>query len=80
MSVLKQALEPGGHLVIMTFAVNGPAKCSGLDIIQYDVEKMESVLDEGFELVETGTETHITPTGNPQEFAWFLFTRNPEQI
>jgi cyclopropane fatty-acyl-phospholipid synthase-like methyltransferase len=79
-SVLEQALEPDGHLVIMTFAIDGPAKCSGLDIVQYDVEKMESVLGTGFELVEAGHETHITPTGNQQKFAWFRFTRAPGQV
>ena len=78
-SVLKQALKPGGHLVIMTFAIGGPAKCSGLDIVQYDVERMKSVLGPVFELAETGLETHITPTGKSQEFAWFRFTRVPEK-
>mgnify|MGYP001552931267 CR=1 FL=1 len=78
-SVLNQALEPGGHLVIMTFAVNGPRKCSGLDIVQYDVGKIESVLGRNFELAATGDETHITPADNQQEFVWFRFIRTPGQ-
>lgn len=78
-SVLNQALEPGGHLVIMTFAVNGPKKCSGLDIVQYDVGKIEAVLGRNFELAETGHETHITPADNQQEFVWFRFIRTPWQ-
>ncbi len=74
-AVLKKALEAGGHLTIMAFAIDGPVKCSGLDIVQYDAEKMKSTLGPGFELVETGHEMHITPAGNQQKFAYFRFTR-----
>ena len=74
--VLRQALEPGGHLIIMTFAIDGPAKCSGLDIVRYDAEKLIEVLGPGFDLVETGNEVHMTPTGNQQKFAYFRFLRS----
>jgi len=79
-AVLKQALVPGGHLIIMTFAIDGPVKCSGLDIVQYDAEKMTAELGAGFELVETGNEVHLTPTGNPQKFAFFRFVFFPETV
>jgi len=78
--VLEKALKPGGHLIIMTFAIDGPLKCSGLDIVQYDADKMKSTLGPGFELVETGHETHITPAGKQQEFAYFRFSKSPEEI
>ena len=78
--VLKQALVPGGHLIIMTFAMDGPVKCSGLDIVQYDAEKMTAELGAGFELVETGNEVHPTPAGNPQKFAFFRFVFFPETV
>jgi SAM-dependent methyltransferase len=68
---LKRSLQPGGHAIIMTFAVGGPKKCSGLDIVQYDSEKLLGVLGSGFELLETGHETHLTPGGGQQKFAWF---------
>ena len=76
--VLKQALVPGGHLIIMTFAMDGPVKCSGLDIVQYDAEKITAELGAGFELVETGNEVHLTPAGNPQKFTYFRFHVIPE--
>jgi len=79
-NVLNQALEPGGHLIIMTFAIDGPVKCSGLDIVQYDADKMKSTLGPGFGLVETGYETHNTPAGNQQKFAYFRFTKSPVEI
>ena len=76
--VLKRALLPGGQLVIMTFAIDGPKKCSGLDIVQYDVEKMQTELGDGFELVKTGYEVHMTPAGKGQQFAYFHFTSRPK--
>jgi SAM-dependent methyltransferase len=79
-SVLKQALKPGGHLIIMAFAIDGPVKCSGLAIVQYDADKMKSTMGPGFELVETGHEMHITPAGNQQKFAYFRFIYSPEEI
>ena len=75
--VLKQTLEPGGHLIIMAFAIGGPQKCSGLDIIQYDANKLTQALGSGFELVETGHEVHITPSGNEQKFMYFRYLHLP---
>jgi len=71
--VLKQALAPGGHLVMLTFALDGPARCSGLDIVQYDAEKLSAELGAEFVLLETGREAHLTPSGNQQNFAYFRF-------
>ena len=74
-NVLKQALEPNGHLIIMAFAIDGPVKCSGLDIVQYDANKLMAELGQGFELLETGHEGHITPSGGEQKFVYFHFKR-----
>ena len=71
--VVKQALEPGGHLIIMTFAIDGPTRCSGLDIAQYDADKLAMEIGPGFELLETGYDRHSTPAGNQQKFAYFHF-------
>jgi hypothetical protein len=73
--VLRQALLPGGQVIIMTFAIGGPQKCSGLDIIQYDADKLMGELGQGFELLENGREIHYTPAGGQQEFAYFRFFR-----
>ena len=74
-SVLKQTLEVGGYLIIMTFAIGGPTKCSGLEIIQYDVNKLMGELGSGFELIKTGHEVHITPSGAEQKFTYFYLKR-----
>jgi 2-polyprenyl-3-methyl-5-hydroxy-6-metoxy-1,4-benzoquinol methylase len=77
-AVLKKALKPGGHLIIMAFATDGPVKCSGLEIVQYDTTKLINALGPGFDLVEDGYEIHKTPVGNQQKFAYFMFTRTPD--
>ena len=76
--VLKQSVEPGGHIIMMTFAIDGPKKCSGLDIVQYDADKLITELGPGFEMIETGFDIHLTPAGNQQKFAYFRFLATPE--
>lgn len=78
--VLRQALEPCGHIIIMTFAIDGPSKCSGLDIVQYDWDKLSSELGPGFKLIETGHEAHHTPAGGQQKFAFFHFSAPAEVV
>lgn len=72
---LKRTLSNGGHVIIMAFAIDGPAKCSGLDIVQYDADKLMAELGQGFKLIESGHETHNTPSGGEQKFAYFRLVR-----
>ena len=74
-SILTQALRPGGHLIIAAFAIGGPKKCSGLEITQYDSSKLKAELGEEFELVEEINEIHITPANKEQKFMYFRFVR-----
>ncbi len=75
-SVLKNSLEPGGHLIIAAFAIGGPKKCSGLKIVQYDAEKLMGELGDCFELVGEKDEIHITPVKTEQKFNYFHFIRD----
>ncbi len=77
--VLKQALVPNGHLIIATFAIGGPKKCSGLDIVQYDAESLCAELGDEFELLDVQNETHTTPNNAEQKFTYFrlrVFQKN----
>jgi trans-aconitate methyltransferase len=73
---LKQTLRPGGNLILAAFAIGGPTHCSGLDIVQYDAEKLAAELGDGFTLAEQLSETHVTPAKVPQQFAYFRFIKN----
>ena len=75
---LKNSLRLEGHLIIATFANGGPEKCSGLEIVQYDSEKMIAELGEDFELVEERKEVHITPANKEQKFIFFHFLKVPK--
>lgn len=70
---LKRTLRPGGHLVLASFAIGGPTKCSGIDICQYDSAKLQDELGGRFRLVDETGEIHITPTNHEQEFSYFRF-------
>ena len=74
-AALEQALVPGGHLVVGTFAIDGPTRCSGLEIVQYDAAKLLEMLGPEFVLREEQKEAHVTPAGAIQQFAWFALQR-----
>jgi SAM-dependent methyltransferase len=67
---LSEAVKPGGHLIIGTFAENGPEKCSGLLVQRYSAQGLYSQFSAAFELVKTTTEAHQTPSGSIQAFVY----------
>lgn len=74
-AALTQGLVPGGLLIIATFALDGPEKCSGLPVQRYDAKSLHAELGEGFELVDEWREKHVTPWGDSQVFEWCVFRK-----
>jgi SAM-dependent methyltransferase len=72
---LSEALRPGGHAIIATFAVDGPERCSGLPVNRYDAEGLSRELGEAFTLVETRRHDHVTPSNATQRFQFSLFQK-----
>jgi 2-polyprenyl-3-methyl-5-hydroxy-6-metoxy-1,4-benzoquinol methylase len=72
---LREALRPGGHAIIATFALDGPERCSGLPVIRYDAASLGEVLGSAFNLVEARRHDHQTPTGSTQRFQFSVFRR-----
>jgi SAM-dependent methyltransferase len=72
---LKKAVRSGGHVIIATFAPDGPERCSGLPIVRYDPEALARTLGPSFELVESRRHDHLTPGGNTQRFQFSRFLR-----
>jgi hypothetical protein len=72
---LTQTLPVGGHLVIGTFGIGGPERCSGLEIRKYDAEIMQATLGSHFELVHTLDHVHVTPANKKQKFVFGVFRR-----
>ena len=74
-SALLAATEPGSCVVISTFALDGPEKCSGLPVVRYSTETLAAELGPGFRPVETIRDDHATPWGSLQRFQFSRFTR-----
>jgi trans-aconitate methyltransferase len=75
---LSQSLKAGGHLVMATFAPNGPERCSGLVVQRYDAEGLQSELGEDFQLIESWSDIHVTPGGVAQNFCWAIFSKQAD--
>ncbi len=69
----RHSLKPGGHLIIAAFSLNGPPRCSGLDVVRYSLQTMQAEFGSEFELVESLTEKHVTPFNTKQEFVYCHF-------
>jgi trans-aconitate methyltransferase len=72
---LRQAIRPGGHAVIATFAIDGPERCSGLPVMRYDATLLSAVLGPAFALIGTRRQDHTTPMGGLQRFLFSVFRR-----
>jgi SAM-dependent methyltransferase len=74
-ALAKGSVKVGGHLIMGTFALDGPEKCSGLAVERYDGAKLAAALGPGFRLKKELSETHLTPWGKPQAFFFAVFER-----
>ena len=63
------------YMVIGTFSDNGPEKCSGLPIKQYDERALSELYFPAFEKLHCKRETHLTPTQASQEFLFCSFRK-----
>jgi SAM-dependent methyltransferase len=68
--------HPGSHVILGTFALDGPEMCSGLPVQRYDAGSLAIELGGDFQPVADWAETHMTPWGAEQRFIWCIFRRN----
>lgn len=62
------------YLILGTFSENGPKKCSGLDIKQYNEVQMAETF-QNFTKISCRTLDHTTPFGTKQNFTFCSFKR-----
>lgn len=63
-------------IVIGTFSVDGPTKCSGLEIKQYEETSLKNEFENAqFNNIECKREDHITPSGSVQNFIFCAFEK-----
>lgn len=65
-----RSVRPGGHVIVATFAEDGPEKCSGLPVMRYQPESLHAEFGDAFLLVAHEHEVHHTPFGTDQQFIY----------
>ena len=73
--VVSDAMIRGGHLVISTFSLTGPEKCSNLQVSQYSSSTLSLLFKENFVLTSSFNEIHTSPYNTTQDFVFCVFTR-----
>ena len=73
--IVSNAIKIGGHLVISTFSLTGPEKCSNLQVSQYSSYTLDMVFNENFKLMNQFNEVHTSPYGTTQDFLFCVFER-----
>lgn len=64
------AVKPSGHVIIATFAEDGPLQCSGLPVVRYSAEALHEEFGAPFTLLQHEKEAHRTPFGTIQQFVY----------
>lgn len=64
------SVKTGGHVIVATFGVDGPSRCSGLEVVRYNPESLHDEFGDSFDLVQSASESHQTPFGTEQKFIY----------
>lgn len=64
------AVKPGGHVIVATFAEDGPLQCSGLPVKRYAAGALHAEFGAPFTLLRHAREEHQTPFGTVQKFVY----------
>lgn len=70
-----RSVKPGGHVIVATFAEDGPLQCSGLPVRRYSADALHAEFGESFQLLDHRTEAHHTPSGTVQQFVYCFCRR-----
>jgi len=73
--VLLRSLAPKGHVVLATFAPEGPERCSGLVVRRASPDELASFFAPELTLRDVRSEIHHTPRGAEQAFTWVTLER-----
>lgn len=70
-----RALAADGHLVVGTFATDGPDRCSGVPVCRYSADDLAAEFAPDFTTVAVHSEYHHTPRDVDQPFTWIVMRR-----
>lgn len=70
-----KSIKSAGVMIVGTFSEDGPLKCSGIEIKQYNEATMKTVFENDFEHLECREHVHTTPAQTQQHFIFCVFRR-----
>jgi hypothetical protein len=70
------SVKAGGHVIVATFDIDGPSRCSGLEIVRYNSDSLHNEFGDKFNLVHSTGESHETPFGTEQKFIYCYCRKN----
>ncbi len=71
----QRALAPGGHLIVATFALDGPDQCAGLPVERYDATRLAAAFGSEFCVVEHTTEHRRDGVGDSRPYVVVVMRR-----
>ncbi len=74
-ALASESLRPDGTLIVGTFALDGPARCSGLDVVRYSAETLAHEFESAFTFQHGCGDVHATPWGVEQRFTFATLRR-----
>jgi 2-polyprenyl-3-methyl-5-hydroxy-6-metoxy-1,4-benzoquinol methylase len=74
-AALERGTAPGSIVIMATFALAGPERCSGLPVQRYSAATLAARLGPDFSLYAERSETHTTPFATQQAFTYAALRR-----
>ena len=74
---VRRTVPPGGHVLVATFAEDGPSRCSGFDVARYSATELHGAFGADFRLLVSRREEHRSPWGARQAFTYCLCRYEP---
>ena len=76
-ALVRHAVRRGGHVIVASFAPEGPERCSGPDVVRYSPDAMHAEFGAGFQMIDNVREDRHTPSGSTQAFVYCLCRVGP---
>ena len=72
---ISNLVKLNGSIIIATFSLDGPEKCSGLQVCKYSEKDMVNSFSIAFKVIESFKYKHLTPFGTIQNFIFSVFSK-----
>jgi len=72
-----ETVTAGGHVVVGTFGLSGPQRCSGLDVMRYSAGSLAEAFGDRFTLEQSREHRHETPWHAAQDFVFVALRYTP---